>query len=108
MKLIKNKKLSKFSNNYFNYLSKLFKNIDSCQFIIKFGQKGCIYITEDKTIQFKAKTINNPVDTTGAGDAFLAALLSRWNDKDLTPAIKFATDWATQSVMVKGANPPDV
>lgn len=85
----------------------LFKNIDSCQFIIKFGQKGCIYITEDKTIQFKAKTINNPVDTTGAGDAFLAALLSRWNDKDLTPAIKFATDWATRSIMVKGANPPN-
>ena len=37
MKLIKNKKLSKFSNNYFNYLSKLFKNIDNRK-IEKLGQ----------------------------------------------------------------------
>ena len=29
------------------------------------------------------------------------------DDKDLTPAIKFATDWATRSIMVKGANPPN-
>ena len=88
----------------------LFENIDSHSFIIKFGKKGCIYLNKDQPredMHILANSVENPVDTAGAGAAFLAGLLSRWNTSKIHKAIHFATNWATKSVMVKGANPPN-
>ena len=90
----------------------LFDNIDSENFIVKFGKRGCIYLSKTRgtdSLHVTTNSIDNPVDTTGAGDAFLGALLSKFYlvDTDLKALLDFAVTWATRSVMVKGANPPD-
>ena len=90
----------------------LFDNIDSENFIVKFGIKGCIYFSKTQgmdSLLVTTNSIDNPVDTTGAGDAFLGALLSKFYliDSDVRTLLDFAVGWATRSVMVKGANPPD-
>ena len=90
----------------------LFDNIDSENFIVKFGKRGCIYLSKTQgidSLHVATDSIDNPVDTTGAGDAFLGALLSKFYliDSDLKTLLDFAVSWATRSVMVKGANPPD-
>ena len=95
-----------------NWKHQLFYNIDSHSFIVKFGKKGCIYLTKKQDInyiQIKAYPIENPVDTVGAGDAFLGALLSKFYliDTHLETLLDFAVNYATRSVIVKGANPPN-
>ena len=49
-----------------------------------------------------------PVDVSGAGEAFMAGLLT-WMQKgySINDAAGWANEWARRSVMVKGANPPD-
>ncbi|MBI9044249.1 MAG: carbohydrate kinase family protein [Anaerolineaceae bacterium] len=44
---------------------------------IKMGSKGCLLITKTTSIHFPSFSID-PIDTTGAGDAFCAGLITSW------------------------------
>ena len=86
----------------------LYNKIDSLYFIVKFGKLGCIYFNSKSYLYHKTQAIKNPVDESGAGDAFMAALLACYQkDSSISHAIWRANEWARRSVMVKGANPPD-
>ena len=86
----------------------LYKELDSLCFIVKFGKLGCIYFDSEASIPHRTHSVENPVDESGAGDAFMAGLLT-WMQKgySINDAAGWANEWARRSVMVKGANPPD-
>jgi len=39
---------------------------------VKLGSKGCYVATQDRREYLRASRVKHPVDTTGAGDAFVA------------------------------------
>lgn len=80
------------------------------------GQAGCIWVRKDGTSGRVAGYGVDAVDTTGAGDAFVAALLSRltamgagaWSGAapaELSAACSFANMVASMTVTRKGAIP---
>lgn len=72
--------------------------------IVKYGEKGTKYFKGKNIKEFTIKKIDNVVDTTGAGDCFVAAFIALLVDgKNEEEAINFANHAATLSVMKKGA-----
>ena len=76
--------------------------------IITLAEKGAILLTEQS--EFHIEGYNAPVvDMTGAGDAFIAALISklmpleRWTDDQLIEAIEFSNACGALVVGKKGA-----
>ncbi|NQZ84168.1 MAG: hypothetical protein HRU03_00480 [Nanoarchaeales archaeon] len=79
-------------------------NICSKVLITK-GKNGVEFfeLNKDK-MKFEALKINNPIDSTGAGDCFLAALVSElFENKTIEKAIQFGIRAAAVSVTTKGA-----
>ena len=76
--------------------------------VIKLGADGCLICTRSRTIHvpgFLART----VDTTGAGDTFVAAFLSRiLAGDDLVDAGRFANRLAARSTEHMGATPKEI
>lgn len=73
--------------------------------IITLGHKGCYYRTREMEQYFPAADFQ-PVDTTGAADAFIAALaVSLSEGSDILQAISFATYAAGASVTRLGVQP---
>ena len=76
--------------------------------VIKLGADGCLICTRSRTIHvpgFLART----VDTTGAGDTFVAAFLSRiLAGDDLADAGRFANRLAARSTEHMGATPKEI
>ncbi len=74
--------------------------------IIKLGSKGS-YLRkkgEEKGKTFPPFFIENPVDTTGAGDSFCSGFIAAFaNDKSLDECMEFANAVGAMSVMEKGA-----
>lgn len=59
--------------------------------IITLGHRGCYFRDAQHSLYFPAAKVT-PVDTTGAGDAFAATLVSYLSDgRELTEAIRYAT-----------------
>lgn len=75
------------------------------QIIITYGKEGVEYHELNKTVKkFKAYKIKKPVDSTGAGDCFLAAFISHLtSSNDIEKSIDFAMKAAAISVTKKGA-----
>jgi sugar/nucleoside kinase (ribokinase family) len=76
--------------------------------VIKLGADGCLICTRSRTIHgpgFLART----VDTTGAGDTFVAAFLSRiLAGDDLADAGRFANRLAARYTEHMGATPKEI
>ncbi|OIP29908.1 MAG: hypothetical protein AUK23_09685 [Deltaproteobacteria bacterium CG2_30_43_15] len=71
--------------------------------IITKGAEGCLLITKDLTREVPALR-SKAVDTTGAGDSFVAGLISGLlENKGLEEATEFATLVASISVTRRGA-----
>ena len=95
----------------YNQFKKLNNKKTPFDIIITNGAKDTIYISKTNEISsFKIETINDVLDTTGAGDIFLGSLtymLSKQeNIKDISnetisKAIEFASKKATKSVQYK-------
>ena len=67
--------------------------------IVTLGSEGCIYNNEI----FNAKKVD-VYDVCGAGDVFLASLVSRWLEtRDLDASIKTANKCASYSVTKVGS-----
>jgi ribokinase len=72
--------------------------------IVKLGKQGAAYEDEGKLLSFPAVSVEQVVDTTGAGDCFIAGFLYgmiQWGD--ITQAIKAANLTASYSIQRKGA-----
>lgn len=74
--------------------------------IITMGELGAVYGTKNlvKPIHIPASKVN-PVDSTGAGDAFVGALaynLSKYSEMDMEEAIEKSSKIATMSVQKHG------
>lgn len=83
------------------FVSKGAKNI-----IIKLGSKGSYLRKEDEKSGniFKPYYIENPVDTTGAGDSFCSGFLAAFaRGESLGECMKFANATGAHCVMAKGA-----
>ena len=71
--------------------------------LVSLGEKGSLLITKEKALLF-SPIISNVVDTTAAGDSFIASIaLMLSQDKTLNEAISFATKVASIVVTKKGA-----
>lgn len=72
--------------------------------IIKLGAKGCLAALASKQILLPAVPVEQVVDTTGAGDAFVAGLLAGLaHDYPIETALKIALKTGAQAVTAKGA-----
>lgn len=72
--------------------------------IVKLGKKGAAYESKGKLITFPATPVEQRVDTTGAGDCFIAGFLyGMIQQRDISQAIKIANLTASYSIQKKGA-----
>lgn len=76
--------------------------------VMKLGARGCLYVGQEERYQpgFQVKAI----DTTGAGDAFTAALGLTWDKLPLDKTLMFANAAGALATTVTGAQPsmPDI
>lgn len=80
----------------YSYINGTYSN-----FIITKGKKGCHYVKDDLSIE--GVTVN-PIDTTGAGDAFCAGFISQiLNKKSIEEALYFANAAGALSTTKYGA-----
>jgi len=74
------------------------------EIIVKLGKQGAVYEDKGKLLSFPAVPVEQVVDTTGAGDCFVAGFLYgmiQW--EDIPRAIKIANLTASYSIQKKGA-----
>lgn len=85
-------------------LSRLKKILKTKYVILKIGEKGSVALIADRVVSAKPYAVK-AVDTTGAGDAYLAALALA--GKEVTKKdLERANTWAALSTTVIGAEPP--
>ncbi len=73
--------------------------------LVTLGERGCLWVQEKAAIHFPAKK-TKIVDTTAAGDSFLAALVTALSeDKSFESAIEFAQTVSSIVVSRHGAQP---
>lgn len=71
--------------------------------IVTIGEKGCIYVNKNQYRKFPAYAVE-AVDTTAAGDSFIAAIAVMLNEgKQIEEAILFASAAASLTVTKMGA-----
>ena len=74
------------------------------EIIVKLGKQGAVYEDKGKLLSFPAVPVEQVVDTTGAGDCFVAGFLHgmiQWGD--IPRAIKTGNLTASYSIQKKGA-----
>ena len=78
-----------------------------CPFVvIKCGDRGAIAMKTGSEIITSPVNKIDPVDTTGAGDAFAAGFIPQWiASKDLADSMKAGNELARQCVAIIGARP---
>lgn len=71
--------------------------------ILKLGSEGCMIMTRDTQIKVDGYKVN-AIDTTGAGDCFAAALMSKlFENNNIVEAARYANKVAAISVTKEGA-----
>lgn len=71
------------------------------------GKQGCIIGSKDKTILCPAFPIDNPLDTTGAGDLFASGFLHGYlTQQSLTECARYGAVTASSVVQIIGAEIP--
>lgn len=72
--------------------------------IVTLGEKGSVLLDEDENLIYTKPYKVNAIDTTGAGDSFLGALVTKLaNNEDILDALKFASLASSYTVTKKGA-----
>jgi bifunctional ADP-heptose synthase (sugar kinase/adenylyltransferase) len=85
-------------------LQALAGQLDARTLVVKRGEQGARAVTGARNWTSPAARVK-PVDTVGAGDAFLAALTLCGLD-DLDASLRVANTWAGLSTEVHGTHPP--
>ena len=74
------------------------------EIIVKLGKQGAVYEDKGKLVAFPAVPVEQRVDTTGAGDCFIAGFLyGMIQQSDISQAIKIGNLTASYSIQKKGA-----
>lgn len=74
--------------------------------VVKLGRDGCVIAKEGYVRVCPTETVENPVDTTGAGDSFNAAFVSEFlRSGDMWSAACIANALAGKVVTIVGARP---
>lgn len=85
--------------------STLQKELKTGSIVVKLGDKGSMMFKGGRVVHVPAEKVK-ACDTTGAGDAFLAALCLAGIDNP-EQALKVANRWAGLSVQIHGTAPPN-
>ncbi|QGS52032.1 PfkB family carbohydrate kinase [Spiroplasma tabanidicola] len=109
--VIKYAKIVKLSEEEFMILNKhkklFFMNYSNQFILMTKGENGVEFFHDGKGDNFSVIKSNKVVDTTGAGDGFIGALISQlsinFSYEDMGNAIKFANKFAKRIVEGKGA-----
>ena len=80
------------------------KALDTQRIVVKLGAEGAIFQQGSRITQARANKVN-VVDTTGAGDSFLAAFCLAGLDNP-EAALRLGNAWAGLSVQIHGTVPP--
>lgn len=95
-----------FDNVDIAFIDKEYTKLINCKAntkIIKYGKKGCLYWSREKSFPAYSRVIENVVDKTGAGDClngiFVNLIVNGINEEK---ALKTAVNIATESVKFKG------
>jgi D-beta-D-heptose 7-phosphate kinase/D-beta-D-heptose 1-phosphate adenosyltransferase len=80
------------------------RELDTARIIVKLGGDGSLFQDGATVVHAPADKVK-VVDTTGAGDAFLAAFCLAGTGDPLT-ALKLANTWAGLAVQIHGTSPP--
>jgi len=83
--------------------AKCLRDMGAAHVVMKLGSRGCLYVGKEEVYQ-PAFPIQ-AVDTTGAGDAFTAALAIAWNTIPLKEALAYANAAGALAATVAGAQP---
>lgn len=84
--------------------ARLQAQLDAKMLVLKLGEQGSMIFDGETVVKAPARPVQ-AVDTTGAGDAFLASLvLTGLNDP--LEALTFANAWAGLSIQIHGTIPP--
>jgi ribokinase len=71
--------------------------------IVTLGAQGALYVTADERLHIGAPQVT-PVDTTGAGDAFIGSFAHQYStDRDVAGALALAVAYAADSVTRRGS-----
>jgi len=82
----------------------ILKSRGAKEVIVKIGKQGAAYEAKGKLVSFPAVPVEQRIDTTGAGDCFIAGFLHgmiQWGD--IPRAIKIGNLTASYSIQKKGA-----
>lgn len=81
------------------------KNLGPKEVILTLGAKGSYYINDQSTYHMPAFFVEDVIDTTGAGDAYIGCLVSGLIDgKDVLDAMKLASACGAITVQKKGVH----
>lgn len=73
--------------------------------IVTRGRKNTQLFSNNSYKEFVVNNVDNVVDTTGAGDAFVSGLVYYLsNSRDIVRAIKYGHEWASRVIQKMGAN----
>lgn len=86
-----------------SYLNKFYPIV-----VLTMGKEGCLIGSENKITRIRGNKIEDSLDTTGAGDAFAAAFILKYLNKDnsLKDAGDYANKIAFDSIKIGGGRPP--
>ena len=86
-------------------ISEMAKTFPCSSTIVTLGERGALVVVNNKAVHIPAPTIS-PLDTTGAGDSFCAAIAtSLVEGKDLVEAAQWAVQVGAATTLVAGAQP---
>ena len=86
-------------------ISELAKTFPCSSTIVTLGERGAVVVASNEAVHIPAPTIS-PLDTTGAGDSFCAAIaVSLVEGKDLVEAAQWAVQVGAATTLVAGAQP---
>ena len=85
----------------------LLEDFDLKMLCITRGERGCILITQRKTVELPGSDKLEVIDTVGAGDTFTAAMAVHYiKGSPIERTAKAASDYASYVVTHKGGTPP--
>ena len=86
-------------------ISEMAKTFPCSSTIVTLGERGALVVASNEAVHIPAPTIS-PLDTTGAGDSFCAAIAtSLVEGKDLVEAAQWAVQVGAATTLVAGAQP---
>lgn len=77
--------------------------------VVKLGKEGSLIAQGDEVVKVQPRMVENPVDTTGAGDLWASGFLYGWlNGKGLEESGLFGSLLGSEAVQIMGASIPEV